>query len=126
MSMNAKEREQARLWWYENRWKYNKGLVIAGFVAFLLYNILGPIIINSVEEFDETGVLIVVHLIAYGVAMCVANVFYTLGYLVDAVLNPTNSVSFRESLFKLGYWFSVSLLVLFIAFIMLSFLFRNH
>ncbi|MBL4677954.1 MAG: hypothetical protein JKY70_17380 [Mucilaginibacter sp.] len=124
--MNAKERAQARLWWFENRWKYNKGLFIGGFVAFLLYNILGPIIIDPIEEFDETGFIMILHLIAYFIAICVANVFYTFGYLVDAVLNRRNSISFRQDLFKFGYWFSVSLPILFVALIMLSFLFRNH
>jgi MFS family permease len=123
--MNAEE-QSAKTWWFHSRWRYNKGLFIAGFIAFLLYNILGPIIIDPIEEFDETGVLMIVHLIAYFIGMCVANVFYTLGYLVDVVLNPTNSVSFREDLFRLGYWFSVSLPILLVAFIMLSFLFRNH
>jgi MFS family permease len=123
--MNA-EGQNAKIWWFDNRWRYNKGLLAAGFIAFLLYNILGPIIIDPIEEFDETGVLMALHLIAYFIAMCVANVFYTLGYLVDVVLNTRDSISFREDLFKLGYWFSVSLPILFVAFIMLSFLFRNH
>ena len=41
-------------WWGSKRCQYNKGLIIAGFIAFLLYCILGETIIAKHEEFEET------------------------------------------------------------------------
>ncbi|MFD0794667.1 hypothetical protein ACFQZX_13655 [Mucilaginibacter litoreus] len=121
--MNNKNYKYARLWWWDKRFDYNKGLFRAGFIAFMLYNILGPIIIEPHEEFDETGVLVIVHGIAYLLIVCIANVFYTLGYLTDICFNKNNSSLFRQNLFAVGYWFSVSLPIVLVLLIMCQFLF---
>lgn len=55
----------------------------------------------------------------------IANILYTLGWLADILFNPANSQRFRENLFKLGYWFSVALPILFILAIMISFTIRT-
>ena len=74
----------ARQWWQANRLKYNIGLVIAGFIAFLLYCILGPIIIGPHEEFEETIFEMAFQGFAYLIMMGIANIFYTLGWMIDS------------------------------------------
>jgi hypothetical protein len=109
-------------WWLQKRLTYNKGLLIAGFIAFVLYCTLGPIIIAPHEEFEETIFEMAFQGIGYITMMCVANVFYTLGWIVDISFNKNNSQLFRERLFALGYWFSFSLPILLILSVMVRFL----
>ena len=112
----------ARQWWWRNRLKYNKGLIIAGVIAFLLYCILGPIIIGPHEEFEETIFEMAFQGFAYLIMMGIANIFYTLGWVIDSSLNIDNSPLFRERLFALGYWFSFALPILLILSVMVRFL----
>ncbi|MBS1501663.1 MAG: hypothetical protein JST32_06355 [Bacteroidetes bacterium] len=109
-------------WWWSKRYSYNKGLIISGFIAFLLYCILGPIIIGPHEEFEETIFDMGFQGSAYFVAIIIANVFYTLGWLIDISFNKNNSTRFRERLFALGYWFSFSLPILLTLSVMARFL----
>lgn len=112
----------AKQWWWFKRSRYNKGLLVAGFVAFLIYCILGPIIIQPHEEFEETIFAVAFQGVFYLIMMGVANMFYSLGWLIDVSFNKTNSQLFRERLFNLGFWFSVCLPTIFILLIMLKFL----
>jgi hypothetical protein len=113
---------QSKQWWWSKRCKYNKGLIIAGFIAFLLYCILGPIIIAPHEEFEETIFEMAFQGVAYLLMMGIANVFYTLGWIIDISFNKSNSQNFRERLFALGYWFSFSIPILIILMVMVRFL----
>jgi hypothetical protein len=108
-------------WWLHNRYKYNKGLVIAGVIAFLLYCILGPIFIAPHEEFEVTIFEMAFQGMAYLMMMVIANVFYTLGWIIDISFNKKNSQLFRDRLFALGYWFSFSLPILLILSVMVRF-----
>jgi hypothetical protein len=112
----------SKKWWWSKRCQYNKGLILAGFIAFLLYCILGPIIIAPHEEFEETLFEMIFQGGAYLFMMFIANVLYTLGWIVDISVNINNSQSFREWLFTLGYWFSFSLPILLILSVMIRFL----
>jgi len=112
----------SKKWWWANRCKYNKGLIIAGFIAFLLYCILGPIIIAPHEEFEETIFEMAFQGGAYLFMMVAANAIYSLGWMIDIVFNKSNSQRFRERLFALGYWFSFSLPILLILSVMARFL----
>jgi hypothetical protein len=121
-SMNIEDRLVSKKWWWYNRLQYNKGLLIAGFIAFLLYCILGPIFIEPHEEFEETGLEIAFQGMAYLIMMGIANAFYTLGYMADLSFNIQNCPLFRKRLFAIGYWFSFSLPILLILSVMLRFL----
>ena len=112
----------SRQWWWSKRCKYNKGLIVSGFIAFLLYCILGPIFIEPHEEFEETILEMAFQGVLYLFMMGLANLCYTSGSLVDVALNKNNSQKFRERLFAIGYWFSFSLPILFILSIMVRFL----
>ncbi len=120
--MNSKGLSVSWHWWESKRCNYNKGLIIAGFIAFLLYCILGEIIIARYEEFEETVFEIAFQGGAYFMMMILANVVYTLGWMLDLLFNSNNSQHFRERLFALGYWFSFALPILLILSVMVRFL----
>jgi len=97
-------------WWTKRRLKYNAGLVIAGISAFILYAILGSVLIAPHDnEFEITSFTIFFQGIGYLFMMGVANLFYGLGAYVDRHYNRTNDERFRQRLFNLGYWFSFAL-----------------
>jgi hypothetical protein len=121
---NNEDVEGIKEWWFKKRSEYNKGLIIGGFIAFVLYCLLGAIIIEPREEFEVTLFTTLFQGIAYLIAMGLANIFYTLGSITDLLFNITNSNSFRERLFASGYWFSVLLPSAYILSIMLYFLTR--
>ncbi len=120
--MNIENLSVSKKWWWSKRCKYNKGLIIAGFIAFLLYCILGPIIIAPHEEFEETIFEMAFQGGAYLYMMVAANAIYSLGWVIDIVFNKSHSQRFRERLFALGYWFSFSLPILLILSVMARFL----
>jgi len=114
-----------KLWWFKKRHDYNKGLVIGGTIAFILYFVLGCIVIEPHQEFEVTLFTTIFQGIAYLIAMALANVFYSLGSIADLLFNRTNSNSFRERLFAFGYWVSVLSPSIFIIIIMYYFLINN-
>ncbi len=102
--LNAKD------WWAKRRLKYNIGLVIAGFTAFVSYAILGELLIAPYDNgFEITLFTTIFQGFGYLIMMLFANLFYYLGYFVDINFNKTDSVRFREKLYKLGFCFSVGL-----------------
>jgi hypothetical protein len=121
-NMNIERIAVSNKWWWAKRLKFNIGLVIAGFVAFMLYCILGRIIIAPHEEFEETIFEIAYQGAGYLLMIGIANIFYCLGSITDLLFNKNNSQRFRERLFGLGSWFSFSLPILLILSVMVRFL----
>ena len=115
-------KRDVRVWWLNKRVQYNLGLLAAGFIAFLLYNVLGPIIIAPHEEFEETIFEMAFQAGVYFFMMVLANLFYTSGSITDLLINQNNSQRFRERLFALGFWFSFALPILLILSVMIRFL----
>ena len=122
LNMNTEYLSVSKKWWWSKRLKYNKGLLLSGFITFLLCCILGLTIIARHEEFEETILAIVFQGTAYLIMIGVANIFYTLGWIIDISFNNNNSQQFRERLFALGYWFSFALPILIILSVMVRFL----
>ncbi|MEG1591003.1 hypothetical protein [Chryseobacterium sp.] len=103
-------RSQIKDWWVERRLNYNIGLIISGFIAFILYVIVGVnFIMPYDEEFDITLFTIAFQGIGYLIMIVFANLFYSLGVTEDLNHNKENTDDFRKNLFNLGFWFSVSL-----------------
>ncbi|MCD0457208.1 hypothetical protein LPB85_17290 [Chryseobacterium sp. LC2016-27] len=103
-------RSQIKDWWVERRLNYNIGLIISGFIAFILYVFVGVnFIMPYDEEFDITLFTIVFQGIGYLIMIVFANLFYSLGVTEDLNHNKENTDDFRKNLFNLGFWFSVSL-----------------
>jgi len=97
-------------WWAKKRAKYNAGLIIAGFTAFIAYVILGGILIAPHDnDFEVTLFTIVFQGVGYLFMMLIANLFYNLGPFVDRHYNKNNTEEFRQRLFNFGFWFSVGL-----------------
>ena len=97
-------------WWASRRLKYNKGLVIAGITAFILYVILGSTLIMPYDEdFEITLFTTVFQGVGYLFMILIANLFYNLGHITDNMFNKGNNEQFRKRLFNFGYWFSFGL-----------------
>lgn len=124
--MNIEVVPVSKQWWRSKRLSYNKGLLIAGFSAFIFYCVGGEIIIAPHEEFEVTIFTMAFQGFAYFIMMCIANLFYTLGWVIDKSFNNNNSQQFRERLFALGYWFSFALPILLILSVMVRFLIWGH
>lgn len=122
LNMSIEDQSISKKWWSSQRLRYNKGLLIAGFIAFLLYCILGEIIIAPHEEFEETIFEATFKGGLYLWMIIIANIFYNIGGTIDEYFNKNNSQSFREKLFAIGYWFSFSLPILLILSVMVRFL----
>jgi len=105
---------ESKQWWWSNRYRYNKGLLISGFIAFILYCTFSCFIFGLPKELDETISEIALIAFGYLIMMGIANLLYTLGWIIDISLNMSNNQIFRERLFIAGYWFSFSLPILMI------------
>lgn len=103
-------RSQIKDWWIERRLNYNIGLIISGFIAFILYVFVGVnFIMPYDDEFDITLFTIAFQGIGYLIMIVFANLFYSLDVTEDLNHNKENTDDFRKNLFNLGFWFSVSL-----------------
>lgn len=102
--------QTSKQWWAGRRLKYNKGLVIAGITAFILYVILGSTLIMPYDEdFEITLFTTVFQGVGYLFMILIANLFYNLGHIVDNMFNKGNNEQFRKRFFNFGYWFSFGL-----------------
>lgn len=115
-------KSQIKDWWSQRRLNYNLGLIISGFIAFVLYVILGINLIMPYDsEFEITLFTIVFQGIGYLIMIVFANLFYSLGVRQDLNYNKGNTNDFRKNLYNLGFWFSVSLPFLAPGMIVISF-----
>ncbi len=103
------EEASAFKWWEGRRRRYNVGLFISGPLAFVVY----ATIVFSFEEYipdaEISGFTIALQSIGYLLAVGLANIFYFLGPLSEKFVKPKNLIGYRESAYKLGFWFSVLL-----------------
>jgi hypothetical protein len=111
MPQSHHETNQIRkAWWAARRLKYNIGLIVAGFLAFIAYTIVGIQLIEPIEHDFEINLFDVIPQgIAYGIMMLIANACYGLGYELDKTFNTHNTDAYRKRLFNRGFWFSVAL-----------------
>ena len=103
-------KRNSRIWWNAHRLKYNKGLFIAGFIAFIVYAILGNNFISPYDEtFEITFFSTTLQIVGYLFLMLIANIFYELGSFIDVLFNKNEEEKFRKQLFTAGLCFSVVL-----------------
>lgn len=101
---------QIKNWWKHKRTSYNLGLIVSGILAFVLYVILGVnLIMPYDDDFEIALFTIVPQGIGYLTMILIANLLYSLGVSCDLNYNKENTERFRKNLFRLGFWFSVSL-----------------
>lgn len=122
---NANEDLSSKNWWAQKRYTYNFGLVIAGFAAFLAYAVLGNLLIAPHDPgFEITLFTTLFQSVGYLIVMLLANGFYNLGYWVDVTFNKANSNTFRQTIFYLGFFFSMAVPFLAPLFIVIEYFIR--
>lgn len=100
---------QCWIWWETRRIRYNLALAAAGIVAFIIYAVIGCVLIPTDQDFEITPFTILFQGMGYLVAMGVANICYFLGPLSERMLGPASEEKYRRICFGLGLWFSVLL-----------------
>jgi len=96
-------------WWASRRMRYNRGLIIAGVLAFVCYVTVVFAFASRIPDAEITIFTTVFQGIGYLVMMGIANVIYFIGPISEKVLKPRNPNSYRRIAFGLGYWFSIAL-----------------
>jgi hypothetical protein len=97
-------------WWESRRQKYNVLLVVAGVTAFILYAILGSLLLAPYDdEFEITLFTIFFQGVGYLIMMGAANFCYSLGQKIENQINKQQSDSLRQRFFNFGCLFSFCL-----------------
>ncbi len=99
----------ASAWWGSHSLRYNFGLILAGFTAFVVYCIVLEIFGDVIEDVEVTVFTILFQGIGYLFCMGLANIFYYLGPFSERWLDPKDPAAYRRVVFALGFWFSVAL-----------------
>jgi hypothetical protein len=108
-------------WWFKKQLKYNQALLFTGLMGFVVQAAQQPFNRNArqisnglVFDMRSAGMALTVFLI-------LANGAFVAGWVMDMLFNYRNSLSFRERLFLIGYWFAIaSLISCIIAFLYLT------
>jgi hypothetical protein len=103
--------QNAKDWWEPRRLRYNIGLAIAGFLAFICY--VGAVD-RGISAGATPGAEITLFTTAFqGVGylfmMALANVCYLAGPLSESLFRPINLDRYRRITYWLGFGFSVLL-----------------
>ena len=98
-------------WWSGRRRRYNIGLLVAGFLAFICYALTVEtcIAFHTPGDWEITILTIAFQAFAYLAMLGVANLCYLLGPWSERVLQPHNVAAYRTVAFRLGFWFSLLL-----------------
>ena len=100
--------EDSSGWWQSRRLRYNVGLVIAGIVAFVIYASV-VFILPAKDGLEITLFTTALQAIGYMAMVGIANLFYFLGPWSERAIQPRNPERYRQTCYRLGFWFSVLL-----------------
>ena len=103
------ERDSPTRWWNKNRPKYNLGLIISGFLAFILYIVVIEfLILKSDKNWDGEITIFNILFQAFGylIMIGIANILYYLGPIIEKLINPFDKNKYRKITFNLGFWLS--------------------
>jgi hypothetical protein len=114
---NQNEITPIRKWWTSRRPKYNKALAISWLISLVIYNgsVFTLDILFSQPDPDALFdwrfkiYFILLQLIGCLFVIGAANLLYSLGWLFDRRYNDKNTDTFRQKLFSIGYWTSISI-----------------
>jgi hypothetical protein len=81
-------------WWSQRRLRYNIALAVAGIVAFAAYAVVLETRCVPAADVEITLFTTAFQTVGYVVAMAIANVFYNLGRLMEALLRPGNIAAY--------------------------------
>jgi hypothetical protein len=94
-------------WWEARRFRYNVALILAGLLAAAL-SIGATMVFEDrigIDEFEVTAFTIGFQVLAYGIAMLLANLCYLLGPLGERLVEPAHRPSYRARAFVSGLSF---------------------
>jgi hypothetical protein len=98
----------AEFWWNARLPRYNAWLVGAGLLGFLLYAAVIEVACTCDSEAEITLFAIPFQALGYLFAMAVANLCYSLGYIVERILKPRDVARYRRVTFAAGVGLSVA------------------
>jgi hypothetical protein len=107
--MTTTREVEAGDWWADRRLRYNIALLIAGAVAFVAYLAALAIGCHDDPEVDVTIFTTCFQAVGYFIAIGIANIFYTFGYLLERLLRPRAPERYRRIAYRAGFTFSVAL-----------------
>jgi len=100
-----------REWWGRRRLRYNIGLIVAGPLAFACYVMVvswgSSIFAGPHPTVTLWAEMVLPVAVGYLVLMAIDNVFYCLGPLLERIVQPGNVRRYRQTTYRLGFWFSV-------------------
>lgn len=101
--MKEKKGTEAQDWWEKQRGKFNWSLLFAGLFAFVLNSFILPLLVADIPQygFGRGLMAILLQVLAYMIYMGVANVFYSIGPLIENVKTPNQVVTYRRNSFNL-------------------------
>ncbi|MCB4800280.1 hypothetical protein [Neotamlana laminarinivorans] len=99
-------KDERKKWWSEKRLKYNLGLIISGFLAFIAYSLVVQYVIPVAPDVEITLFTIIFQGIGYLIMMGIANIFYNIGAFSEEIIKPKNVDQFRNRIFNIGFWIS--------------------
>jgi hypothetical protein len=99
-------------WWESKRFRYNKIMLCAAPISFFCLFLVWWIFEDKLPCLEITGFSIVFGCIFFFICLGVANIFYLLGPLLESLIRPHSTNSFRLKLFMLGTGFSLFLIFL--------------
>jgi uncharacterized Tic20 family protein len=105
-----REDDSPRVWWSGMRLRYNLILIVSGATSGIGVFVLWALFARRLPCLEITGFTLVIYGLAFALALCIANILYSLGLLAETVLRPTNRLHFRSRLFALGAGISVLLI----------------
>lgn len=108
------DRRGAWLWWERRRLRYNLGLALAGWAAYVAAWLIGLALGQPMPD-DPRQVLSTTLFLGTGflVVMAGANIAYLAGVLVETIVRPRDVEAYRKRAWALGFWGSIALPFLF-------------
>jgi MFS family permease len=101
-------------------------LVVAGFLAFVAYAVLGSWLLFDDPDFEITIFTVGFQASAYLFMMVFANFCFLLGPFSERFVRPLDLSHYRHTCFRLGFWFSVLLPFSVPVLVVVSALFGSH
>lgn len=97
-------------WWQARRLRYNLALAAAGWAAYGLFIALFYLFGRPISTTWQGALSMTLFLgVAFLVLMGVANVFYMLGPIAEALMKPSDVARYRQTTYAMGFWGSIAL-----------------
>ena len=110
LSDSYEEPSESWAWWNRRRLAYNAALLVAVFVAFIAFLVIGWSCIPRLNpQFEITFFTTLFQGIGCVVMIAMANIAYCAGPIIEAIVPKEHVPHYRKLTFWYGFWFSVTL-----------------